>query len=126
MLPLDHLTILVSSFEGSRTFYETLLPLLGFSRTTRENWTNGQGFFFQFLEAKPGTRPYERYGAGLNHMGFGAPDEATVIDVRDRMAAVGYPAQIQSLGGAKALFLADPDGMRVEITWYPPSVSVVD
>ena len=34
MLPLDHLTILVSSFERSRVFYDTLLPLLGFSRTT--------------------------------------------------------------------------------------------
>lgn len=126
MLPLDHLTILVGSIQGSRAFYKTLLPLLGFSRTTRENWTNGAGFFLQFLEAKPGTRPYERYGAGLNHMGFGAPDQRTVEDIRDRMAVAGYPADIQSLGGAQALFLTDPDGMRVEVTWYPPGVEVVD
>lgn len=126
MLPLDHLTLLVSSFDASRTFYDTLLPLLGFRRTTRENWTNGQGFFLQFLEARPGTRPYERYGAGLNHLGFGAPDEATVLDIRDRMAAAGYPSEVQSLGGAQALFLPDPDGLRIEVTWYPPGVSVVD
>lgn len=126
MLPLDHLTILVSSFEVSRPFYETLLPLLGFHRTTRENWSNGQGFFFQFLEAKAGTPPYERYGAGLNHMGFGAPDEATVVSIRDQMAAAGFSADVQSLGGAKALFLKDPDGMRVEVTWYPPGTDVVD
>lgn len=126
MLKLDHLTILVGSIEGSRRFYETLLPLLGFSRTTRENWTDGQGFFFQFLEARAGTRPYERYGAGLNHMGFGAPDLATVERIRDEMAEVGHEAQIQNLGRAKCLFLKDPDGMRVEVSWYPPGADVVD
>ena len=123
---LDHLTIAVTSFEASRAFYETLLPLLGFRRTTRENWTDGDGFFFQFIEARPDTRPYERYGAGLNHMGFGAPDVSTVVEIRDRMAAAGHAAEIQDLGGAKALFLKDPDGMRVEITWYPPGTAVVD
>ena len=126
MLRLDHLTILVGSIEGSRSFYETLLPLLGFSRTTRENWTDGKGFFFQFLEAREGSRPYERHGAGLNHMGFGAPDMATVERIRDEMAKAGHEAQIQHLGGAECLFLKDPDGMRVEISWYPPGVDVVD
>lgn len=42
------------------------------------------------------------------------------------MAAAGYPSEVQSLGGARALFLPDPDGLRVEVTWYPPGVSVVD
>lgn len=126
MLKLDHVTLLVGSIEASRSFYETLLPLLGFSRTTRENWTDGHGFYFQFLEARPETRPYERYGVGLNHMGFGAKDLARVEHIRDEMARSGYEEQIQDLGGAKALFLKDPDGMRFEITWYPPGVAVVD
>jgi lactoylglutathione lyase len=126
-LKLDHLTLLVTSIKASRPFYEALLPLLGFHRTTRENWTDGQGFFFQFMEAKPDTRPYERYGAGLNHMGFGAPDAATVEAIRAAMIAAGLETpEIQNLGGAKALFLRDPDGLRFEITWYPPGVAVVD
>ncbi len=126
-LKLDHLTLLVTSIEASGPFYETLLPLLGFHRTTRENWTDGQGFFLQFLTAKPDTRPYERYGAGLNHLGFGAPDAETVTTIRDAMQAVGLDVpEIQDLGGAKALFLKDPDGLRFEITWYPPGVAVVD
>ena len=126
-LKLDHLTLLVTSIEASRPFYEALLPQLGFHRTTRENWTDGDGFFFQFMEAKPDTRPYERYGAGLNHLGFGAPDAGTVEAIRDAMTAAGLETpEIQNLGGAKALFLSDPDGLRFEITWYPPGVAVVD
>jgi len=33
---------------------------------------------------------------------------------------------IQQLGGATALFMKDPDGIRFEVTYYPPGVSVVD
>ena len=94
MLRLDHLTILVGSIEGSRSFYETLLPLLGFSRTTRENWTDGKGFFFQFRAANAGTRPYERHGAGLNHMGFGARDQHLGLDhARATFDAMGQVMQ---------------------------------
>jgi hypothetical protein len=43
------------------------------------------------------------------------------------MAAAGFDVPtIQDLGGAKALFLKDPDGLRFELTWYPPGSSVVD
>lgn len=126
-LRLDHLTILVSSMETSRRFHDVLLPMLGFTRTTRENWTDGKGFFFQFQQARPDTRPYERYAAGLNHLGFGAPDEATVVSIRERLIEAGYDqAEIQDLKGAKALFVKDPDGLRFEITYYPPGVNVVD
>ena len=126
-LRLDHLTILVSSMETSRRFHDVLLPLLGFSRTTKENWTDGEGFFLQFREAKPDTRPYERYAAGLNHLGFGAPDERTVHAIRERLIAAGYEqAEVQDLSGAKALFVKDPDGLRFEITYYPPGMNVVD
>ncbi len=127
VMKLDHLTLLVSSLEASRPFYRTLLPVLGFTPTTRDNWGDGKGFFLQFLEARPGTAAYERYGPGLNHVGFGAPDEASVVAVRTLMQAAGHDVpDIQSLGGAKALFLKDPDGLRFEITWYPDGVAVVD
>ena len=32
---------------------------------------------------------------------------------------------VQELGGALALFMMDPDGIRFEVTWYPPGVAVV-
>ncbi|HEY8574351.1 VOC family protein [Phenylobacterium sp.] len=125
-LKLDHVTVLVGSLERSMPYYDTLLPLLGFTKTRDHNWTDGDGFYFQFREAKAGLPGYERYGAGMNHLGFAAPNEAAVLAVRDGMRAAGYDApEVQELGGAKALFMKDADGIRFEITCYPPGVPPV-
>jgi len=34
--------------------------------------------------------------------------------------------EVQNLGGAIALFMKDPDGIRFEITYYPPGMAVID
>lgn len=126
-LKLDHVTLVVSSLAVSMPYYDALLPLLGFSKRREQVWTDGAGFYIQFIQAKSGSRPYERYGAGLNHLGFGAPDPASVSGIRDAMREAGFAApDVQALDGATALFMKDPDGLRVEITYYPPGVPVVD
>ncbi len=108
-------------------YYERLLPLVGFSRKSHHVWTDGEGFHFQFLEAKPGTSPYERHGAGMNHLGFVAHSPDEVDEIRRSMQEAGFEVpEIQDLGGASALFMKDPDGIRFEITYYPPGASVVD
>ena len=123
----DHVTLMVSSLERSMPYYEHLLPLIGFAKTRDHIWTDGNGFFFQFRQAKPGTSPYERYGAGLNHLGFAAPSPERVHEIRLAMQQAGFEVpDVQDLGGAVALFMKDPDGVRFEITWYPPGVPVVD
>lgn len=126
-LKLDHLTLLVSSAETSMPYYDALLPLLGFTKERDHVWHDGRGFYFQFAEAKENAGPYERYGAGMNHLGFAAPDSDTVERVRQEMSKAGFPVpDIQNLGGATALFMKDPDGIRFEITHYPLGASVVD
>ena len=126
-LKIDHVTLLVGSLEASMPYYDTLLPLLGFAKKRDHVWTDGQGFFFQFMQAHDGMPPYQRYGIGLNHLGFAAPDVETVHRVRAAMAAAGFPVpEIQCLGAATALFMKDPDGIRFEITHYPPGADAVD
>jgi len=126
-LRVDHVTLLVGSLEASMPYYDALLPLLGFAKLRDHVWGDGDGFFFQFKAAEDGAPGYRRYGIGLNHLGFGAPDAATVHRVRAAMADAGFPVpDIQNLGGATALFMKDPDGIRFEITHYPPGGSVVD
>ena len=45
---------------------------------------------------------------------------------REALIAAGLdPQPVQDLDGAQALFLPDPDGLRIELTWYPPGVDVV-
>ena len=126
-MKLDHVTLLVSSLERSLPYYAALLPLVGFSKVKDHVWTDGDGFFFQFRQAREGTAPYERYGAGMNHLGFGAASADEVHAVRASMQAAGFDVpDVQTLGGAIALFMKDPDGIRFEITWYPPGMAVVD
>lgn len=126
-LKLDHITILVTSLDESMPYYDKLLSLVGMEKLREHIWTDGQGFFFQFMQAKDGTFPYERYGAGMNHLGFSAPTEAFVGRIQKEMKLAGFAApEIQHIGGGTALFMKDLDGIRFEITYYPPGVSVVD
>jgi len=126
-MKLDHITLMVSSLERSMPYYEELLPLVGFSKVKEHIWTDGEGFFFQFFQAKAGTPAYERYGAGMNHLGFSAASPEQVHEIQRAMMAKGFdvPA-VQDLNGAIALFMKDADGIRFEITYCPPGVAIVD
>ncbi len=126
-MKLDHITLLVTSLDRSMPYYSCLLPQVGFHKLKDHVWTDGAGFLFQFRQAKPGTSDYERYGAGMNHLGFGAssPDQVRAIQSSMQEAGFEVPA-IQNLSGATALFMKDPDGIRFEVTHYPPGMSVVD
>lgn len=120
--PVDHAAILVSSLERSLPYYRALLPLLGFTEGSDGLWSNGAGFSLKFAEADPDCRPYERNGAGLNHLGFAAADREAVVAVARGMAAAGFEVpDIQPLGGSAALFMKDPDGLRFELSFHPPS-----
>jgi lactoylglutathione lyase len=126
-LKLDHITLMVRSLEKSMPYYDKLLKLIGFEKLRAHVWSNGNGFFFQFMEAKEDTTPYERYGAGMNHLGFSAPSHEFVIQIQTKMKEAGFMVpEIQNIKGSTALFMKDPDGIRFEITHYPPGVSVVD
>ncbi|MCM8556963.1 VOC family protein [Sphingomicrobium sediminis] len=123
---IDHLTIAMSDREASERHYGILLPLVGFREEKRGIWTDGEGFYLQFMTAKKGTGPYERYGAGLNHWGLAMESKESVEQLRDRLIEAGIDAQpLQDLGGATALFLPDPDGLRAEFTYYPDGMPPV-
>jgi lactoylglutathione lyase len=118
---VDHLAILVSSLEKSMPYYDALLPLLGMEKQRDHFWSDRGSFTLQFEEAAPGSQPYERLGPGMNHVGFAAPDPGLLLRVREEMARSGFPVpEVERLSGADALFMKDPDGIRFEITYYPP------
>jgi catechol 2,3-dioxygenase-like lactoylglutathione lyase family enzyme len=124
---IDHITLLVSSLDRSMPYYQALLPLLGFTKKRDHVWTDGQGFFFQFLEARPDLPGYERYGPGMNHLGFSAPDVDTVHSIKRAMSEGGFATpEVQCLGPMTALFMKDPDGIRFEITHTPEGLDPVD
>lgn len=124
---LDHLTILSRSPEQSEAFYGFLLPRLGFVQKKPRIWANDAGLHIQFGKAKEGTGDYGRYAPGLNHFGFSAPSPEVVRALAAELEAAGIEARLQTFEpGITALFVPDPDGLRVEISYYPPGVPPVD
>jgi catechol 2,3-dioxygenase-like lactoylglutathione lyase family enzyme len=125
-LPLDHLTILSRDFDLSARFYGLVLPLLGFRQKAADIWCNDLGLFLQFRAAEPDTADYGRYAPGLNHLGFKAPDVALVEAIKQALDVAGYEARLQRFAdGVVALFIPDPDGLRVEVAYYPAGVDPV-
>jgi hypothetical protein len=52
----------------------------------------------------------------LDHIGFSAPDVASLTALRDRLLAVGASSgDIRPLGPMLSLRFADPDGLQGEI-----------
>ena len=118
-MKLDHIVLLVGSLDASLPYYETLLPLIGFTKSRDHVWGNGDGVFIDFKEAGEPGEGYRRYGVGLNHLGFTAPSAEALAAVAEAMRAAGFAVpETQRLGDALALFMKDPDGMRFEITYY--------
>lgn len=123
---LDHLTIASQDREAADRHYAILLPLVGFQKVKDGIWTDGEGFYLQFVTARPGTSAYERYGAGVNHWGLSMESAESVDHLRASLIEAGIDAQpIQELHGARALFIPDPDGLRAEFTWYPKGMPPV-
>lgn len=121
----DHLVLMLTSLEASAPYYQALMPLLGFLPLQENYWRSPHGFIIQLHEAKAGTRPYERYGAGMNHLGFSVASPDVVHAVRRAMAERGFDVpDIQNPDGVTALFMKDPDGIRFEISHFPPGIDV--
>lgn len=118
-MKLDHIVLLVADLPKSVKFYETLLPMLGFRKTADHVFGNGEKIYLDIRQADDLDQPYERYAAGLNHIGFAGTDLNEITKVQEAMKEAGYevPA-IQNFSDGVALFLKDPDGMRVELGVY--------
>lgn len=118
-MKLDHLVILVSDLRASLPFYEKLLSLIGFTKEREHVFGNADGVYLDLKQARKPGHAYQRYAPGLNHMGFTAPTREEVLEVQKLMRQAGFEvAEIQEFGSETALFLKDPDGMRIEVTHY--------
>lgn len=125
-LALDHLTILSRDAKASARFYGVVLPLLGFRQKSDDIWCNENGLFIQFRQAREDTADYERYAPGLNHFGFAAPDVSQIESIKAAMDEAGFEARLQRFNdGVVALFIPDPDGLRLEVSCYPSGVDPV-
>jgi catechol 2,3-dioxygenase-like lactoylglutathione lyase family enzyme len=136
MDPIDHLDLVVSDLDRSLDFYRGLLEPLGYSRTSEITGERGERVVYIGREGGMGSVslrqkqsdahavPYERYAIGLHHLAFSAASREQV-DERAEWAK-GNGAEIESepkeydyTSGYYAVFLHDPDGIKLELVHRP-------
>ena len=77
------------------------------------------------LRAAHSARSHDRYSAGLHHLAFHAADRADVdrahLVMKEKGATIlDAPADYPQYGaGYYAVFVADPDGLKLEVVHLP-------
>jgi len=128
---VHHVDLTVRDIAASAPFYEALLGFLGYARVKQEAalhvWDlvrDGEVVGGIALRAARSERRHDRYAAGLHHLAFHAADRADVDRahalMRENGAAIlDAPADYPQYGaGYYAVFLADPDGLKLEVVHF--------
>lgn len=128
---VHHIDLTVRDLAASAPFYEALLGFLGYVRVKQEAalhvWDlarDGRVFGAVALRAARSQSPHDRYTAGLHHLAFHAADRADVDRAHALMKAKGAtildaPSEYPQYGaGYYSVFLADPDGLKLEVVHF--------
>lgn len=128
---IDHVDLVVSSLERSLPFYRGLLEPLGYTDVGDIEGERGERVVYLSRGATLGAvglrerqaregEAFDRYALGLHHLAIAAPDRQAV----DRVAAWAEnegveiespPREYDYTPGYYAVFLHDPDGLKLEV-----------
>jgi catechol 2,3-dioxygenase-like lactoylglutathione lyase family enzyme len=128
---LDHLDLVVSSLERSLPFYRELLEPLGWRWVHKVEGERGETIHYLFRlrgssalglreRQSEGQTPHDRYAVGVHHVAFNAGSRRAV----DRAARWAREREVEIESGPQeyayepgyyAVFLHDPDGIKVEV-----------
>lgn len=123
---VDHIYITVGDIERSEVFYDAVMRVLGFRKGTTPIGGEKHLHYFNpvtqytIRPARPSARPHDSYSPGLHHVCFRVGSTAEVDAAAESMRALGiasteprrYPEYAPDY---YAIFLSDPDGIRLEI-----------
>jgi catechol 2,3-dioxygenase-like lactoylglutathione lyase family enzyme len=128
VIGIDHVYLAVRDVAASERFYDAVLgALLGFRRN---DFTLGGARHVQYYNrqlgivlrpARAGTPPHDPGAPGLHHLCLRVAEPADVDRAAAALAAHGIDASRPRLypeyaPDYYAIFLTDPDGVRLEIT----------
>lgn len=139
---IDHLDLVVTDLERSLAFYRGLLLPLGYSRSVEITGERGERVVYLGRVGAMGSvslraarsdahgTPYDRYAVGLHHVAFAAGSRAVVHEVGAWAAANGGkiesgPEEYAYTPGYYAVFLHDPDGIKLEVVHRPSERDLV-
>ena len=127
---LHHLELYVRNLERSAEFWAWLLSQFGYREHQRWNsgisWILGPTYIVLVqVDEEHQSPPYHRKRIGLNHLAFHAKDRAQVdtlaAELQQHGAQLLYNSPIEHENGQYALYVEDPDRIKVEIVSCLPS-----
>jgi catechol 2,3-dioxygenase-like lactoylglutathione lyase family enzyme len=128
VIGIDHIYITVSNLEKSAQFYDALMNVLGFRKNqfqldseTHIHYYNRH--FGYVLRPARATNSHNPYAPGLHHLCLRVTSEEDVKEVARRLTehniSVSEPKLYPEYAPDYfAVFLSDPDGIKLEITNY--------
>jgi catechol 2,3-dioxygenase-like lactoylglutathione lyase family enzyme len=129
---LHHIDLAVSSVERSLEFYRGVLGPLGLTEAARYPSYRGteEVVYLRIGTAELGLRPadggeHRYYGVGLEHFAIFVSERDEVDQAYQRCLDMGAnvhhpPETDNDIPDYWAMFVFDPDGMRLEIAHWPP------
>ena len=131
MAYLDHVDLVVSSLERSLSFYRELLRPLGWRWVHEVEGERGETIHYLFrrdgrgsiglrTQQSEGPPPYDRYSVGVHHVAINAGsrravDRAALWARANDVEIESGPQEYAYQPGYYAVFLYDPDGIKVEL-----------
>ena len=136
MEAIDHLDLVVTDLDRSLAFYTELLRPLGYVRQSPIEGERGDkvvyvgrpgGFGSLSVRQKQSDAhevPYDRYAIGIHHICFSAANRGTVDDRARWLRDNGHeiesgPGEYDYTPGYYAVFIHDPDGIKLEVLHRP-------
>lgn len=128
---INHLDLTSTNLARSIEFYDQFLGHLGYVRTNEyagnvPNWTlrTDSGVLSIGLHQAKNLATHDPYAPGFHHLAFHASSRHDVDSAYARAISIGArvldkPAEYAYTPGYYAVFIADPDGLRLEVVYEP-------
>ena len=128
IIGIDHIYLTVSDLDRSEKYYDVVMECIGFQKNrfqfgTEKHIQYYNRHFGVVLRPARDMGPHNPYAPGLHHLCLRVEGEQDVREAANRFKANGisvseprcYPEYAPDY---YALFISDPDGIRLEITNY--------
>lgn len=129
MTILHHLALTTSRMAESCRFYDALLLPLGYERGTSNDrlstWHGPHPEILLFEVEGEDSSPHSLGRPGWHHAAFSVENRENVLEVHDAIASRGWtvvhePREYAEYSeGYFAVFVEDPDGIRIEVAHIP-------